>query len=185
MKRFALAALALLLAPAGAQAAISVIGEPAAHDCYQAAVEGRTDQGAMASCNSALAGEMFSRRDEAATFVNRGVVRLHRREWAEALSDFDRAIRLMPALGEAHVDRGAALIMLRDYPAAIEAITLGLTYNTQDPHEAYFNRALANELRGDIRAAYMDYRRAAELAPEWPRPQLELARFQVRPAAVN
>lgn len=188
-KRFAFAgaaALALFMVPA-AYAAVTVIGSSRGHDCYSAAIEGRADRAAIDTCTGALENEAFGSRDRAATLVNRGVVYLHRREWAEALADFDRAIGMRPQLGEAHVDRGAALIMLRDYAGAIQAITHGLTLDPEDPHEAYFNRGLAHEYSGDIRAAYLDYRRAAELAPEWPRPQLEMARFTVTraPAAAN
>lgn len=181
-KRFAFAGaavLALFLVPAVANAAVTVIGSTRGHDCYAAAIEGRSDRSALDVCTGALEQEAFGSRDRAATLVNRGVVYLHRREWQEALADFDRAISMRPQLGEAHVDRGAALIMLHDYPGAIQSITHGLTLNPEDPHEAYFNRGLAYEYSGDIRAAYLDYRRAAELAPEWPRPQLEMARFTV------
>ncbi len=177
----AIALAALSFAPA-AQAAVTVFGETDAHDCYQAAIESRTDRGALRSCESALEQEAITNRDRAATYVNRGVIRLHRAEYEIALADFDTAIRLMPELGESHVDRGAALIMMRNYSGAIEAITHGLSLGTDDPHEAYFNRGLAHEFAGDLRGAYDDYRRASELAPEWPRPHLELARFQVRAA---
>ena len=61
----------------------------------------------------------------------------------------------------------------------IAAIDQGLSLNTPDPHEAYFNRAIAQEMRGDLRQARADYTRAAELAPTWPLPQAELARFSV------
>ncbi len=179
----AAAAFACLAAPQTASAAMSVFGNSAAHECYEAAVEGRQDRGAMASCDSAIDQEPLTFHDRAATYVNRGVLRLHRREFDGALADFDASLRMMPDLGEAHVDRGAALIMLRDYAGAITAITHGLELGTEDPQEAYLNRGLAHEFSGDIRAAYSDYRRAAEIAPDWPRPQLELARFQVRSAA--
>lgn len=177
----AAAAFAVLSAPA-AYAAVTVFGDTAAHECYQAAIEGRTDRGSLRHCETALQQESITNRDRAATLVNRGVIRLHRAEYETALSDFDSAIRLMPSLGESHVDRGAALIMLRDYAPAIVSITRGIELGTEDLHEAYFNRALAHEFSGNLRGAYEDYRRASELAPEWPRPHLELARFQVRQA---
>ena len=34
---------------------------------------------------------------------------------------------------------------------------------------------------GDVNAAYRDYRRAAELAPDWAEARAELARFRVMP----
>lgn len=189
-KRFAFAgaaALALTMLPVAAQAAVTVIGSTRGHECYAAAIEGRTDRASLDTCTGALETESFNARDRAATLVNRGVVYLHRQEWDDALADFDRAIAMRPQLGEAHVDRGAALIMLRNYAGAIEAITHGLTLSPEDPHEAYFNRGLAYELSGDLRRAYLDYRRASEIAPDWPRPHLEMARFTVTraPTAAN
>jgi tetratricopeptide (TPR) repeat protein len=180
---FAAAALAALAAAPAAAAAVSVFGETSAHACFEAARDGRTDRGAITTCDMAIEGELLSLRDRAASLVNRGVVRLHRAEYERALSDFNAAVRLMPDLAEAHVDRGAAQIMVRDYAGAIESITRGLDLGPQDPHEAHFNRGIAYEAAGDLRAAYDDYNRASALAPDWPRPKLELARFTVRSAA--
>lgn len=176
-----LTGLALLLVAEPAHGAISVYGSTPGYECYRGALEGRNDIGALTQCAQAISFPEATERERAAAHVNRGVILLRRSEAANALSDFDRAIQLIPDIGEAYVDRGAALILLRNYADAIAAITRGIELNTDDPHEAYFNRALAHEGRGDIQAAYNDFRRAAELAPEWPAPHLELARFQVRP----
>ncbi|MGE0046032.1 MAG: tetratricopeptide repeat protein, partial [Hyphomonadaceae bacterium] len=62
---------------------------------------------------------------------------------------------------------------------AVESITRGLTLDPEEPHKAYFNRALAYEAMGNVRAAYADYRRAQELSPSWDAPQRELARYTV------
>ncbi len=164
-----------------AHAATTVFGEPLGRACYEAALEGRSQARDLAVCDQALEQEALTRRDRAGTYVNRGVLKLQRREPGAALADFDTAIGLMPELGEAHVNRGAALILRQDFAGAIEAITRGLSLNPSDPHEAYYNRALAHELNGDVRAAYADLRRSVEIAPEWPRAQLELARYSVQP----
>ena len=39
------------------------------------------------------------------------------------------------------------------------------------PALAYFGRGLANEDMGNIRDAYADYRRAAQLDPQWSAPR--------------
>lgn len=176
------AAAAALLFSTAAEAAVSVWGDSLARACYEAARDGRADAVGVSRCDQALDDQFLSRRDRAASLVNRGIVRMHRQEWAIALADFDTAVRLMPEMGEAHVNRGAALIMQRQYQPAITAITHGLTLNPQDAHEAHFNRAIAYEELGDLRSAYNDLRRSTELAPEWPRAHLELARFHVTPA---
>lgn len=162
-----------------ALAATSSFGTGPARACFEAAERGDGGITALNECDAALGGQDLSRTDRGATLVNRGVVYLHRRAGAEALADFDRALALLPNAAEAHVNRGAALILLARWDEAIAAIDRGLELGTPDPHEAHFNRAIAYEGRGDLRAARADFARAAELAPEWPLPQAELARFSV------
>ena len=179
MKRVLLAAIAAFALAENASASVFTIGTGVASECYQAATAERSDQAALRVCNLALDDQALMGRDRAATFVNRGIILLNRREASAALADFDAAIRLSARSGEAHVNRGAALILMRDYSGAIAAITHGITLEPDDPHKAYFNRAIANEELGDLRAAYGDFRRAAELAPDWALVQRELSRYTV------
>ncbi len=174
------AAVLALLAPA--HAASSVIGPGPARACFEAADSGRADMSALLDCDTAVSSQELNTRDRTATVVNRGVIYLLRRDARSALQDFDRAIAWQPDLGEAYVNRGAALILVGDYRGAIAAINQGLELGAQDPHEAYFNRAIAHEKLDDTRAAYADYRRAAVLKPDWTLPQQELARFTVTSA---
>lgn len=168
-----------VLAGSAVSAAVLTIGSGPAVSCYEAARDDRADSYALRECNSAVESDMLTRNDRAATRVNRGIIYINRRNPAAALADFDAAIAMAPDLGEAHINRGAALLLERDYLGAIEAITHGLALNPEEPFKAYFNRGLAHEARGDVRAAYADYRQAQELAPEWQPAQRELARFTV------
>lgn len=179
---FAAAAALSVLAAGPATAATSVLGGGDARACYEAASKGRTDLGAILDCDSAISGQELSSRDRAATVVNRGVIHLLRRDAAKALGDFDRAIAWRPDLGEAHVNRGAALILTGDFAGAVASINRGLELGTEDLHEAYFNRAIAQEKLENYAAAYADFRRAAELKPDWDLPGRELARFTVTSA---
>jgi tetratricopeptide (TPR) repeat protein len=61
-------------------------------------------------------------------------------------------------------------------PLFTRAIELGI----EEPEFAYFGRGLAHEDVGNLKAAYADLRRAAELSPTWSEPAKELARYQVR-----
>jgi tetratricopeptide (TPR) repeat protein len=66
-----------------------------------------------------------------------------------------------------------------------EAIALfdeALRRNTRRPELAYFSRGIAHEVAGNLQQAYLDYRRAQELAPRWDQPAREMSRFQVRKA---
>jgi tetratricopeptide (TPR) repeat protein len=172
-------ALALSAAPARAQSSVTTIGAGPAQACYQAARAGSSGLAALRDCDAALDDFSLNDADRAATFTNRGVLRLQRREAPAALADFDASLALDASRGEPHVNRGAALILLGRAQDAISAIDAGLALGTADPHEAYFNRAIAREELGDVVGAYRDYSRAAALAPEWDLPQLELARFSV------
>ncbi|MDX2233666.1 MAG: tetratricopeptide repeat protein [Hyphomonadaceae bacterium] len=178
----ALAAAGALAAASPALAASTVYGAGPAQLCYRAALGGNPDLTAIANCDTALYGSDLDAADRAATMVNRGVLRLKRREADLALADFDRVIAWRPTLGEAHVNRGAALILKGDFDGAIAAIDRGLELGADEPHEAYFNRAVAQESKGDLTAAYRDYRRASTLKPDWEAPGRELARFTVTSA---
>jgi tetratricopeptide (TPR) repeat protein len=176
---FACAALALALGGGTAFGAAMVIGAGPAQACFRAALAERADLRALGECNLAMDSDL-NRHDRIATRVNRGIILMNRRQVGAALADFDRAIQMNPELGEAHVNRGAALLMRNEYEEAVEAITQGINLNTEQVHKAHYNRALAYEMLGNLRAAYDDFTRAAELAPEWQEPRTELARYTVR-----
>jgi tetratricopeptide (TPR) repeat protein len=170
--------LATLAAPASA--AVSIMGGGFARDCYQAA-EGKRDTGtSLAICNRAIEEEALSRRDRAATLVNRGIIHMQARDLDRAIADYDLAIRSDPRIAEAHVNRGIALLHRggRDQDA-IEALSKGLSMNPARPEVAYYSRAVAHELAGNNRAAYEDYQAAAALKPDWADPVEQLKRFSV------
>jgi tetratricopeptide (TPR) repeat protein len=86
----------------------------------------------------------------------------------------------MPALPEIYINRGVVYMKQRRWADAIGQIDKGLDLNPEEAEKAYFNRGLAREQMDDFRGAYADFRKAAELAPEWEAPKKELARFTVR-----
>lgn len=173
-------AAAVLLAADAASAAITMVGRGPAGDCFRAANGDRRDRSALDRCDLALAEDFLTTRDRAATLVNRAIIYLRRGQDDHALADLNAAVQLQPDLAEARIVRGAALIALRRFQDAVDEFTRALDLGVSHPERAYFQRAGAYEELGDARAAYYDYRRAAELAPGWHAPQVELARFQVR-----
>lgn len=176
----AVSALSLGIA-APASSAVFVLGGGLADACSRLAIEGRSDEYSLSTCTYALETESLVKRDRAATLVNRGVIQLRRKKYEAANRDFDAAIRLQPALGEAWVNRGAALIAQRRWEEGKADITRGLELGSDEPEKAYFNRALAWEALDDMEAAWRDYRKASELKPDWDAPRKELARFTVTP----
>lgn len=172
-----------LLAAGRAEAAVTVVGGDLAESCSKAAKASRSDQLALETCNKALEMQTLTARDLAGTLVNRGVILMDQKAWAAAQRDFQAAVQTDPALGEAHVNLGAALIVQRRFREGVEEIDRGLALGAEEPEKAYFNRALARERMGDITGAYLDFRKAAELAPAWPAPKAELTRFTVHRTA--
>ncbi len=167
---------ALFFSPA--QAAVSVIGGGNAELCYQAADTGQSPLDYMVYCDEALAGAL-SNTDRAATYVNRGVLKLAINSIDGASADFNASIGLNNKLGEAYVDRGATLIAKKQYAEALADINMGLMLGTKEAHLAYYDRAMADEALGNLQAAYDDYRKALSLQPDFAPASDELKRFKV------
>ncbi len=169
-----------LTAPLSAQADGFVIGGGGlAHDCYLAAKSGQANNNQIRLCSAALEQDNLDLRDKAGTHINRGTLWLRMKAYTQALSDFDDATRLGPELGEGWVNRAAALIGLGRFADAVKDSDRGIALNPTEPEKAYFNRATARELVGDVEGAYRDYMKASELAPNWDAPKSELKRFKV------
>lgn len=174
------AAAALVLASGGgAQGAVTVVGGGLAQACSQAVQAGRADQQVYALCTASLEQEALKRRDRAGTLVNRGIVALRMSDADEALRDFRRAENLNPLIGEIFVNRGAALIGKSRYAEAVAEIDKGIALGIDEPHKAYFNRALAREGLDDMKGAYFDYKTAVRLDPGFQLAQTQLTRFTV------
>jgi len=177
-------ALAALLAAGSASAAVSVLGSSNVNQCSAAALSGDARDVDLQACNQALI-EAQTDHAKAGTYVNRGVILLRMKNFDGARADFDSAEKMEPTMGEAIVNRGAALIAQKRYMEGLTEIDRGLALNPEEPEKAYYNRALANEGLDDMRAAYLDYMKALELAPDWDAPRHELARFTVQNPATG
>lgn len=178
MLALAAAAFAVLVAsPAFAQ--VTIIGESLATECSQAARAGAHGIRAINVCSTALQNEPLGPRERAGTLVNRGVMFLRDRDWADAQRDFDTAVAMQPMMGEAWINRGAALVAQKRFAQGVADIDHGLALNPEEPEKAYYNRALALEQLDDMKGAYLAYMKASELAPAWQAPRTELQRFTV------
>ena len=176
---FAAAGAALAWAATADAGAITVLGGGMAKECSHAALSGESEIRFENICTQALDSELLSLRDRAGTYVNRGVLKLRRKEFGQAQFDFNRAIETKPDLGEAYVNRGAAAVGARRYADGLADLNKAIELGVEEPEKAYYNRALAFEGLDDLKAAYFDYKKAVELKPDWEMPQKELARFTV------
>lgn len=164
-----------------AAASVQVLGKGAASLCYLASESPvRPSPGQLRYCDQALNEEALLRSDVVATHVNRGILRMRLGKVEEAMSDYDRAIELAPDAPEAYLNKGSALIKLGQPGAAVPFFSQALSKQTRKPAYAYYGRGLAHEEIGDLKSAYLDYRRASSADPKWDAPKAELSRFSVR-----
>lgn len=170
-------AVAALAAPAGAS--VVILGDGLGRECYLAAALKRDSAVALGICTSALQGDL-SQRDRAATFVNRGVIYAEARRHEKALQDYLAALAIDPSLGEAHVNAGIALLQIggRDREV-VETLTRAIAMGAPRLEVAYYTRAMAYELLGEVRAAYDDYHAAVAAKPDWEAPREQLRRFSI------
>jgi|SRR5882724_2768258 len=181
----AAAAIALFAAAPANAASVMSAGRTIQEDCFRAAQsQARTPLPermlgkAIAACNVALTGEL-SQLARAGTLVNRGILEAVAGRNDAAIADFNAGLARDPNLAAGYMNRGSVLLRLARYDEARTDFDRAIGLNTPDLHVAYFNRGEAQEASGNLVAAYHDYRKAQELAPDFKPASLELARFQV------
>lgn len=178
MRKLLLATL-IAACPALAHAQTVVIGTGAPQSCYMSAKTG--DMGSLSAirtCTDALNGTLV-RGDEAATYVNRGVLLMRRGDNAKAVLDYQKAIELEPKLAEAYINYGVALYYEGDYDASLAAYNNAVALETKKMALTLFNRALVHERMENPTAAYYDLKAALELQPDWEQAKKSLERFTV------
>jgi tetratricopeptide (TPR) repeat protein len=155
------------------------VGGSTASACYDAAEARDATDEAFRECDSALAG-ILSEHDRVATYINRGILKLVRADYAQANADFDAAMAITPNQPEAWLNKGISLYQQGQPAAALPYFEGSIARRTSYQALAFYARGLANEDTGNIRAAYSDLRRAQALSPKWDAPKVELARYQVK-----
>jgi tetratricopeptide (TPR) repeat protein len=179
-KVFLLTGAAAIAAPAIAST-ISV-GSGPARICYLATEsQNRPSEDQMNQCDLAFKEGGLSNYELVATHVNRGVLHVRRGQIDKGIADFDRAMALDANEPEAYLNKGAALVTAGQPQAALPLFSMALDKNTRKPAIAYYGRGVAYEEMGNVRSAYLDYRRATKADPKWAPPREDLSRFSVRP----
>jgi tetratricopeptide (TPR) repeat protein len=136
-------------------------------------------EAAVAKCTKAAdLAELSSGR--AAAFSNRSVLNFQRADYNAAIADSTAALKIDGRLVEAVVNRGAAYLAMHRAGEARADFDRALTMAPVHAEKIYFNRAMAREDMGDLKGAYVDYARAAQLAPQWDQPKQQMNRFTIR-----
>jgi tetratricopeptide (TPR) repeat protein len=175
-------ALSLSAAPATAQA-VTVIGDPGGEACYQAA---RLDNGSrtgLEACDHALDLNALSRRDRAATHLNRGIIHSARGNLNAAMADYLQAREIRPGMPESYVGEGNVRFLMGEFSAALDAYDMALELGLTSRHAAHFNRGLTFEQMGRWDDAEAAYGEASAIAPNWDSPRAHIERVQQRRAA--
>ncbi|MFL5237121.1 MAG: tetratricopeptide repeat protein [Rhizomicrobium sp.] len=167
------------LAGSSAHAAVTVIGNGLGASCYQMAEFGGEPDRGIQTCTLAIEQESLSVSDRAATYINRGILRSRGGDADGALKDYNLGLGMDGNHGEGYVDRGATYIALQRYPEAMADIDRGIALGANKLQIAYYDRAVVQEAIGNVRAAYLDYKKAVELAPDFSLASEQLRRFKV------
>lgn len=137
-------------------------------------------QADLEACTVAIQNPKLSRRDRAATYCNRGIVKAAMELHQEAFEDYNAAIDLMPDLPEPYVGRGNVYFMADRLEEAIADYDKAMGLELGRMHVALLNRGMAYEKQGRLDLAETDYRKALELAPEWTLAQQKLERVVIK-----
>jgi len=171
----------ILMLPATAAAQAIVFGNGAAGQCYQSTKMGNPGlSSAIRTCTQALS-DPLSRNDLAATHVNRGVLHMRAGRQADAIADYEAALKIDDSLSETYVNYGASLIYENRLDEALTTLNHALSVLPEEKFpEAYFNRALAHDRKGDYTNAWRDLRAALALRPDWAPAVKAIARYDVK-----
>ncbi|MBU6165926.1 MAG: hypothetical protein KGQ52_07310 [Alphaproteobacteria bacterium] len=167
---------ALLLLAAATAAPEEAVARP----CREAADASRPSRGQLARCDRAIGQPGIAPPVRLAMLMNRGAARVKAGQLAQAVADFDLAIQAAPGFAEAWINKGIACSRIPGRAAeAIALISHGLEIGPKSPARAYYARAQAHEVAGNLKAAMEDFAAAARADPDWAAPAEELKRFKV------
>ena len=181
MKRLSLllASIALSWAPL-AYGQVTVLGSGLGKDCYDAVKNSKKSLNSLENiCTTALLHGNLSPSNRAATYVNRGIVKMRGGDYNAALSDYNAAERLQSSQGPIYLNRGAALVYMKQFADALPEFNRAIELDTPDLFAAYYNRAIAKERTGDVTGAYLDFKKSLELKPDFEQAKWQLERFIV------
>jgi tetratricopeptide (TPR) repeat protein len=140
----------------------------------------RTSRSDLDACDRALELMNLSRKDRAATFVNRGILNTAIGRYQEALNDYNEALEIDPELPQAFNGKGNLYYFADRYDDAIDAYERALALQLPQPQVAHYNLGLVYEKLGDPEAALRSYNAAVEAAPDWALARERLDRLQQR-----
>ena len=102
-------------------------------------------------------------------------------KYAEAAEAYTKLVKAEPEDGSLRTSLAGALGATGQYDLALKEIDAAIRLQPLNP-EAYHNRAVIHERRGDVTSAIADYRTAVRYRPDYMPSQQALLRLQAGPA---
>ncbi len=123
-----------------------------------------TPEDGIAACDRIIRSGDETKIGLAAAYNNRGNRNFDRKEYDQALRDYNEALRLNPRNSKAYTNRGTVWERTKDYDRAIADHTraIELDENNQD---AWYNRGVIYRITGKRDLAIADFRYALKLNP--------------------
>jgi tetratricopeptide (TPR) repeat protein len=132
-------------------------------DCRQ----GRNSESSVRACSDVIAGAGYSADERALAYQRRGNARVDAGAGAQAVADFNEAIRLRPNEPAAYSDRARAKLSVQDISGAIADYSEALRLAPATA-SSYVGRGHAHFLKGDTTPAIADFTEALRLSPTSP-----------------
>jgi tetratricopeptide (TPR) repeat protein len=104
------------------------------------------------------------RDKQARDYFNSGVIKFNSMQYAEAIKDFDEAIRLDPSLWDAYYFGGKSKHALKLYDEAIKDFNKAIQLNSICS-DAYYSRGTCKSTLGRYKDAIKDFDKAIQLNP--------------------
>ena len=110
--------------------------------------------------------QIEAKLNDAGAYLNRGVAYMQKRQFDQAISDFNKALEINPSYAEAYDNRGGAYVAKGQYDLAILDFNKVLEVNPRNPG-SYTNRGTAYMNKGMYDQAISDHTKAVEINPKF------------------
>ena len=132
-------------------------------------------------CTRALEDGLFETAEEQARgLFKRGTAQIETGAFADAVADFDEAIRLRPEYGEAFHNRGVAKWRMGEPEGALTDFDESITLGQVELWRAYKVRGDLKVEMGRLDDALADYERSLAIRPDWDYARKALRRLLVK-----
>jgi len=149
----------------GSSSTSTVLGTTEAMRCYQQSQLVLDMQG-ISDCDRAITEGELTKRDLAATYSNRGLIYAGNGELEKALADHNKAIEILPTLGQAYINRGNVYHHMQRYEAALADYRKAIALEVSPRHVPWYNTGLTLLKLKRFDEALAAFRKALPFAPD-------------------